>query len=292
MAQKKEPRADLSGKIINYLTVIKYVGCGKWECMCSCGNTTIVRTGDLNRGGTHSCGCKLHEDRFEDLSGQKYNHLTILEFYSKRGYKNKPYYTCLCDCGNKTIVRGSHVKSGKVKSCGCLKYKKKGNEYVVDGDITTIKMANNKETIIDTYNIEKAKQHTWYLTKQGYVCSHSNHTLLLLSRYLTNCENGLVVDHINHIETDNRESNLRVCTNSQNTFYRSKNKRNTSGCVGVNYSKRSKKWDAELMCNRKIIKLGSYDNYEDAVLARLEGEEKYFEGFTSRDLIKNTTQQN
>ena len=32
-----------------------------WECLCTCGNNTIVRTSDLRNGHTKSCGCLAKE---------------------------------------------------------------------------------------------------------------------------------------------------------------------------------------------------------------------------------------
>ena len=33
----------------------------RWQCKCDCGNTTIVRHGDLRNGSTVSCGCYNYE---------------------------------------------------------------------------------------------------------------------------------------------------------------------------------------------------------------------------------------
>jgi hypothetical protein len=33
----------------------------RWFCICDCGNTRILRTGDLNYGETNSCGCLQKE---------------------------------------------------------------------------------------------------------------------------------------------------------------------------------------------------------------------------------------
>lgn len=54
---------DLTGKKFHYLTVIKMAGLnsnGKqlWECLCDCGNKTLVSTTSLITGNTQSCGCK------------------------------------------------------------------------------------------------------------------------------------------------------------------------------------------------------------------------------------------
>ena len=40
--------------------------------------------------------------------------------------------------------------------------------------------------------------------------------IVKLHRFITDCPVGMVVDHINHDTLDNRKSNLRICTNSEN----------------------------------------------------------------------------
>ena len=53
-------RINLAGKIFGRLTVVRYSrtlhrGAG-WECLCRCGNTTLVRSTSLTTGNTKSCG--------------------------------------------------------------------------------------------------------------------------------------------------------------------------------------------------------------------------------------------
>lgn len=55
-----------------------------------------------------------------DLTGQKFNLLTIIKLAENKEHKNGYYWVCLCDCGNETIVRGDAIKHGRIKSCGCL----------------------------------------------------------------------------------------------------------------------------------------------------------------------------
>lgn len=57
--------------------------------------------------------------RFINLVGNRYNHLTVIERSDNVG-KGTATWKCLCDCGNYTIVRSGNLKSGAVKSCGCL----------------------------------------------------------------------------------------------------------------------------------------------------------------------------
>jgi len=52
-----------------------------------------------------------------DLKGQRFGKLTVLSL-NKGG--NHSYWDCVCDCGKKIIARSSHLRSGGIKSCGCL----------------------------------------------------------------------------------------------------------------------------------------------------------------------------
>lgn len=57
--------------------------------------------------------------RRNNLAGNKYGRLTAIsvDHISTGG---SAYWRCLCECGNHKIVKASHLKSGAVKSCGCL----------------------------------------------------------------------------------------------------------------------------------------------------------------------------
>lgn len=60
-----------------------------------------------------------------DLTGQRFGNLVVLyRDESKPKGKGCPvYWTCKCDCGNITSVSRSNLRSGQIKSCGCLSKK-------------------------------------------------------------------------------------------------------------------------------------------------------------------------
>ena len=58
---------------------------------------------------------------------------------------------------------------------------------------------------------------------------------------------------------------------------------NTSGCRGVYFDKNTGKWRARLKFKGKIMNFGSYKNFEDAVKARKEAEQKYWGKYIDRD---------
>lgn len=52
---------DLSGQHFGRLTIVRYIGDQKWECLCDCGNAKNARSGNLKNGYTRSCGCLRKE---------------------------------------------------------------------------------------------------------------------------------------------------------------------------------------------------------------------------------------
>lgn len=57
--------------------------------------------------------------KFVDLTDKTFGKLIVLNrtTNSKHGASR---WTCLCECGQQTIVIGGDLKNGKTKSCGCL----------------------------------------------------------------------------------------------------------------------------------------------------------------------------
>ncbi len=98
-----------------------------WLCQCDCGKETVVQTSKLINGHTKSCGCMkgVHGD---DLLGKKFNRLTVVEWIPPKERTNKRNaWKCICDCGNVVFTNTDKLKSGWVKSCGCLKAERIGN---------------------------------------------------------------------------------------------------------------------------------------------------------------------
>ena len=81
---------------------------------------------------------------------------------------------------------------------------------------------------------------------------------------------NLVCDHINHNRLDNRKSNLRIITRSENNF-----NKNTK-VKGYRYDIVSKKYIAYIKINKFNKHLGCFNTEEKAIKARKDAEEYYF----------------
>lgn len=113
---------DHSGEIFGLLTAIKPIHKNNkvyWRCRCKCGNITDVITTDLLQGHTKSCGCLQRYNNEDNLSGQHFGKLTVIEYYGSDNGKHA-LYRCLCDCGTETIVRADSLRGGFTTSCGCI----------------------------------------------------------------------------------------------------------------------------------------------------------------------------
>lgn len=56
---------------------------------------------------------------FVDLSGSIFGRLTILRRNTTID-NFRTYWDCVCECGNYKTVRGDHLKTSKIISCGCF----------------------------------------------------------------------------------------------------------------------------------------------------------------------------
>lgn len=56
--------------------------------------------------------------KFIDITGQKFGRLTVIGRAEKR--HSRIYWACRCECGNTKEFLAFNVRSGHVKSCGCL----------------------------------------------------------------------------------------------------------------------------------------------------------------------------
>lgn len=79
------------------------------------------------------------------------------------------------------------------------------------------------------------------------------------------------IDHINGVRSDNRLINLRDVSHSENLRNTRRRSDNTSGTTGVYWSKEKQRWAAYIKAE-KIIPLGRYETYAEAVAARKAAE--------------------
>ena len=116
---------DLTGQTYGRLTVLregeKKLKQRTWVCKCSCGSIVTVSQINLRSGSTKSCGCLPHSVPHIDLTGERFGMLTVVREAERKNPKRRRWL-CQCDCGRLHEVDHSTLRSGTVKSCGCMQY--------------------------------------------------------------------------------------------------------------------------------------------------------------------------
>ena len=67
-----------------------------------------------------------------DLTNQKFGRLRVLRLSRQQHHRLKSW-VCRCDCGNRRIVRGDHLRDGTQVSCGCFRVENTGNHKRTHG---------------------------------------------------------------------------------------------------------------------------------------------------------------
>lgn len=204
------------------------------------------------------------------------------------------YWLCECSCENHTrkVLEGGLLRQAGSRSCGCL-----GKEQVVE-----MGHRNKKHTRFDLsgeigVGYCRNTGTPFYFDKEDYdlikdlaIFEHNprrDYHCPMATKYpaspkklwaFLGCKG---YDHIDRNPFNNVRSNLRPCTQQQNSFNGKLGKNNKTGVTGVQFvpNTKEKPWRARIMFNRKEIYLGCFATFEEAVRARLEGEKKYFEEF-------------
>lgn len=154
------------------------------------------------------------------------------------------------------------------------------NEYEIRGKTTAIFLKGDGErfeTLIDTEDLNRLMgvNTTWYAKWEKNSKSHyavgfvypgnGEKKCIKLHRFIMDCPQGLVVDHIYHDTLDNRKKELRIIPRGMNAKNRKVYGINTkSGTRGVTWCKKKNKWIVRIVSDGKSHYQGSYSDLEMA----------------------------
>ncbi len=149
-----------------------------------------------------------------------------------------------------------------------------------------------KYALVDDADFEYLNQFRWQYT-DGYArrdkvnIKGTPRGKIHMHRVVMNTPLGMETDHINGDKCDNRKSNLRICTKSQNNANRGLAANNTSGYKGVTWDKNRGKWFAQTKLLQKKVNLGYFDTKEEAALAYNEFIKENFGSFARLNEVSN-----
>lgn len=137
----------------------------------------------------------------------------------------------------------------------------------------TIALSQGFVALVDDEDFEALSRHRWfvlrsarsaYARRQAAVGGRRVH--LLMHRIILDAPSGMLVDHRNRDGLDNRRSNLRLCSPTDNA-------RNRGAIVGasrykgVAWDKNRGRWQVRLWIGGRQRSMGCFDSEVDAALA-------------------------
>lgn len=186
------------------------------------------------------------------MIGKKFGKLTVLEECEERS-KNEKLYKCICDCGNITYVRGSPLRNGHTKSCGCLR------KAVIHGKSNDRLYHIYCNMIGRCYN-ENHISYFWYGRKgiKVYKPWVNDRTEFFKWAINNGYQDNLTIDRID-VNGNYEPSNCRwVDMKTQ------QNNRSNNICLTYNGKTQTiSQWASELCINRKTISTRYYRGYTD-----------------------------
>lgn len=198
----------------------------------------------------------------------------IIELYLN---SNIPVCTLkkMCSCDFYNLLKKKNVPSRRF-------FQKYDFDYNNSIAYIYIKTKNSfVKCMIDIEDAEKCKKiGIWSLTKDGYVIHCKSGTYL--HRFVMNCPENMEVDHIYHNLLDNRKSQLRISTSSQQKMNTKRRKDNSSGNRGIYYDKTRDTWNINInFCNQHYRK--RFKSKSEAIKARDKIYELGFGDFRYKD---------
>jgi hypothetical protein len=142
-------------------------------------------------------------------------------------------------------------------------------------DCILVPLTRGKFAVIDAEDADIILAHKWFADQDGYKWyavrtsrQGGTQTRVAMHRVILDTPPGFHTDHIDGDGLNNRRSNLRIATPSQNVVNSGLRTTNRSGFIGVHWNRNSRKWLAGVRVEGKIVHCGGYSDPEEAARAR------------------------
>lgn len=206
--------------------------------------------------------------RMVDLTGKRFCRLTVTGLANEKR-NGQLVWRCECDCGNIVHCRGSALKAGYSKSCGCLHAeccaelgRRRRGPNLIGERFERLTVIRGEKS--------KSGGYVWVCQCEcGNITKAATGALRSGNTKSCGCKGGdfLKSNNLNGVTEKTMLSSLATEKIWKN---------NKSGVRGVFKETRSGRWVAHIRFQGRRIYLGSFKELDDAAKARKEAEETYF----------------
>lgn len=133
-----------------------------------------------------------------DLTGKTFGKLKIIHIDKNVKFK-RLYWICECECGSIKSIRGSHLKSGSIVSCGCYQNEHRHFNNYKHGKCFT-KLYRVYKTMINRCYDNNVSNYNNYGGRGIKVCSEWQNSFQVFYKWATTngYKEGLTIDRINN----------------------------------------------------------------------------------------------
>ncbi len=141
----------------------------------------------------------------------------------------------------------------------------------------TISLSRGKVALVSDEDYASVAQFKWCYSATGYAVRSTwpDNKLVYMHRFILGATKGSEVDHVNGDGLDNRRSNIRVCTRSQNMANRK--------AKGMYWDKGRNRWVVRVYVNRKVVFYGRYKGEAEASEAYIDAKKLHHKEFVRVD---------
>lgn len=204
--------------------------------------------------------------------GDKYNSLTAIQKLGKDKH-GRYLFLFLCDCGNEYTAKGTAVKNGYTKSCGCVTKKNIAEANTKHGMSDTVLYGRWRGMKARCYSKSYHAYHR-YGGRGITVCDEWKDDF---QKFYDDMADTFFEDaQLDRIDNDKGyyKENCRWVTAKENANNRSTYS-NKTGHTGIYFREKTGKYTAYFYHNRKSIHVGTYFTIEEAVEARAKAIEEF-----------------
>lgn len=130
------------------------------------------------------------------------------------------------------------------------------------------------DVLVDDEDYDRCSQYTWKVNTSGHIQTTRLGKIILIHRLIMNEDNPkVIIDHRDRDKLNCQKYNLRRTDYKGNA--RNRTPTGKSGHVGIEITPHGR-YRARIKVGNKNISLGNYDNIDDAIKARKQGELRYW----------------
>lgn len=199
--------------------------------------------------------------------GEQFGRLVIIENIGT--IKGKTHFNCQCKCGNIKPIAGTYLRSGRIKSCGCL-----GIENRIKHNMARTQEYQAWQNMIQRCTNSNNPGYKNYGGRGITVCAEWLSSFINFFKDMGKRPIGLTIERINNDLGYFKDNCCWATVADQNRNHRIP--KNKTGITGVCWFKKCQKYRVRIGANRKDHHIGVFKNLEDAKAARIAAEQKYW----------------